>query len=259
MASAQVFCNVLRDSLMRERADSDLLFQRADLGRLLPEAGLDWLQGRGSQVRLSTRITALGRTAKGFRLVEDKTGGSEVDALILAVHPARLPELLAPLPQLAAVVAQVRAFAWQPILTTWLRFAAPLPFPFPMLGLAPGQGPWVFDRGDVGPGVVAVVMSAEGPHLEQAPEAMRDEFLALLARALGPLPELLAWKTIVEKRATFACTPALARPGNRTPLPGLYLAGDYTAGDFPTDDYPATLEGAVRSGVKSARLLLENL
>jgi hypothetical protein len=38
MASARVFCNVLRDSLAGDRADSDLLFNRADLGRLLADA-----------------------------------------------------------------------------------------------------------------------------------------------------------------------------------------------------------------------------
>jgi len=56
---------------------------------------------------------------------------------------------------------------------------------------------------------------------------------------------------ITEKRATFACTPGLARPGNDTGLPGLALAGDYTA-----SDYPATLESAVRSGIGAARAVV---
>ena len=51
----------------------------------------------------------------------------------------------------------------------------------------------------------------------------------------------------VEKRATFACTPALDRPDGH-PLPGLWVAGDYVAGP-----YPATLEGAVRAGEAAAR------
>jgi uncharacterized protein with NAD-binding domain and iron-sulfur cluster len=56
---------------------------------------------------------------------------------------------------------------------------------------------------------------------------------------------------LTEKRATFACTPGLARPANATALPGLFLAGDYTA-----SEYPATLETAVRSGLAAARLAM---
>ena len=68
------------------------------------------------------------------------------------------------------------------------------------------------------------------------------QVLAQAAEDLG-LQGLRVVQTVVEKRATFACTPALARP----PLalaPGLLACGDYVEGP-----YPATLEGAVRSGL----------
>ncbi len=63
----------------------------------------------------------------------------------------------------------------------------------------------------------------------------------------GPLEAL---RTIVEKRATFRCTPRLDRPPAAV-APGLAVAGDYVDGP-----YPATLEGAVRSGTAAARSLL---
>jgi predicted NAD/FAD-dependent oxidoreductase len=54
---------------------------------------------------------------------------------------------------------------------------------------------------------------------------------------------------VVEKRATFACTPSLPRPPQAI-APGLFACGDYVEGP-----YPATLEGAVRSGAAAARAL----
>jgi hypothetical protein len=50
--------------------------------------------------------------------------------------------------------------------------------------------------------------------------------------------------TVVERRATFSCTPGLVRPPARIG-PGLWACGDHVQGP-----YPATLEGAVRSGLE---------
>ncbi len=244
-ASAQVFCHVLRDSLAGPRAASDLLFNRADLGRLVGEAARARL---GERVRIGEKVTAIHRQANGFHLAGPETVAGQV---VVAAHPARLPALLAGLPELAATAEAVASYSWQPILTLWLRFAAPVALPFPMIGLGDGQAPWAFERDDLAPGLLALVYSADGPHLRQPAENLREACLTQLAHAVGPLPALLDWKLITEKRATWNCIPGLPRPDNATPLPGLFLAGDYTAGD-----YPATLEGAVRSGVKCAHLLL---
>ena len=56
--------------------------------------------------------------------------------------------------------------------------------------------------------------------------------------------------TVVEKRATFACTPSLLRPPMQVST-GIWACGDYVAGP-----YPATLEAAVRSGFAAADALL---
>ena len=74
------------------------------------------------------------------------------------------------------------------------------------------------------------------------------QVLAQGACQLG-IGELQPIQTVVEKRATFACTPGLARPGRHV-LPDLMACGDYVQGP-----YPATLEGAVRSGLAAARAI----
>lgn len=247
-ASAQVFCNVLRDSLGGGRAASDLILPRADLGRLLPDAAAAYLASHGGEVRLGSRIEGIERTSGGYRLSGADRTFSHV---VCATSPAQLPELLAGLPELEPVRRMVAAYGYQPIETLWLRFDQDQKLPFPMLGLDQGPGQWLFERRDLAPGLASVVISAEGTHLELTKPALLEAVLEQMRQALGPLPQLRDHLSIIEKRATFAAVPDLPRPEMVTALPGLYLAGDHVR-----SDYPATLEGAVRSGVACARAIL---
>ena len=79
-------------------------------------------------------------------------------------------------------------------------------------------------------------------------QTLSKQVSAQAAAQLG-LSQLEIVQTIVEKRATFACTPKLERPSQEI-APSLLAAGDYVAGP-----YPATLEGAIRSGLAAASLL----
>ena len=72
-------------------------------------------------------------------------------------------------------------------------------------------------------------------------EHITQQVLAQARTQLG-LVQAEPVQTVVEKRATFACTPGLQRPPMLV-LPGLSACGDYVEGP-----YPATLEGALLSG-----------
>jgi predicted NAD/FAD-dependent oxidoreductase len=236
-----------------------MLIPRVLLDALFPDAARRHLEGRGAAVRTGTRITALARDAGTWRL----HAGSDVrtfDAVVLATAPWQAAALLRPLDGAADTTARIDALAYEPIATIYLQYRAGvrLPLPFCALADAPDAGRWgqfVFDRGQLDPGqdgLLAVVVSGADPAGAIGHEALAAAVAAQLAAAFG-LPALATplWsRTITEKRATFACTPALDRPANATGLPGLVLAGDYTAGE-----YPATLEAAVRSGVAAAGVI----
>jgi hypothetical protein len=102
---------------------------------------------------------------------------------------------------------------------------------------------FVFDRGQLGgpAGLLAFVASAS----QGDRQVLQERTIAQGRSQLG-LPNLQPLRTVVEKRATFACTPGLRRPDWRI-APGLSACGDYVDGP-----YPATLEGAVRSGIRAA-------
>ena len=76
-------------------------------------------------------------------------------------------------------------------------------------------------------------------------EVLQAQVLRQAEQQLGL--RLQAVQTVVEKRATFACTPGLRRPPLQI-APGLFACGDYVDGP-----YPATLEGAVRSALAAVK------
>jgi hypothetical protein len=109
--------------------------------------------------------------------------------------------------------------------------------------LAPAQ--FAFDRGQLGGpvGLLAFVVSASSGDREDLQAQVLRQARVQLAL------DLQAVQTVVEKRATLACTPGLTRPAMQI-APGLLACGDFVAGP-----YPSTLEGAVRNGLGAARAL----
>ncbi len=239
-ASAQVFLRVLHDALFAVRGGSQLLLPRADLGNLFPQAAVAWLQTQGATVHTGTRITALQQDGPGWLL-----DGQRFDAVLLACSSTEAARLAAPLNPAWTATAEALHFE---AITTVYAWAQDARLTSPMLTLHPdAQQPaqFVFDRGQLGgpAGLLAFVLSASRGERE----ALQGQVLAQAQVQLGL--QLQALQTVVEKRATFACTPDLQRPPRRI-APGLQACGDYVAGP-----YPATLEGAVRSGLAAAQAL----
>jgi hypothetical protein len=250
-ASAQVFLRVLRDALFSVSGGSRLLLPKVDLSNLFPTAAVAWLNARGADIRLGQRVQTIVQQADQWEVA-----GDQFDAVILATPSSDAARLLSGYSQAAQETDVTHIEPWlnacqalqfQPIATVY-AWAAAARLTQPMLALHsntahPAQ--FVFDRGQIdgSHGLLAFVVSAA-----QGDRAtLEAQVLAQAQTQLGL--SLQAVKTVVEKRATFACTPGLQRPHAQV-LPGLVACGDYVAGP-----YPATLEGAVRSGVSAAQSL----
>lgn len=251
-ASAQVLLNVLRDALNRKRADSDMLLPRLDFSALFPQRAAALLERQGGKVHLGCGVEAIVPQEGGFTL-HTTQGVQRFSHVVCATAPTAAARLLAPLPALADTVRQIAALEQQPIYTVYLQYPQTVQLPHPMIGLHRCISQWLFDKGRIAGqhGLIAAVISAEGNHQDWGQDELAQRVIRELREAFG-IAEVPHWfKVIAEKRATFCCAPNLQRPAPQTALPGLLLAGDYTAGD-----YPATLEGAVLSGVRAARLCL---
>jgi hydroxysqualene dehydroxylase len=247
IASAQVFLNVLHDSFQQNRADSDFLILKSDLSSSLITPLLANISAAGGQVFLRTPVLSITRTGTQC-VLETAQGTQTFDDVILATGPHQLKTVASDL--------VVPAFDYQPITTVYLQYPPATVLPLPVMGLCHGLGQWVFDRGVCcdQPGLLAVVISAHGV-LSADRSSLVQKCIAELNQALAGYGWQLAqpeWTQIItEKRATFSCTPDLARPPTHTALAHIYLAGDYVAGR-----YPATIEGAVISGIAAADAVL---
>ncbi|HET7158566.1 MAG TPA: hydroxysqualene dehydroxylase HpnE [Burkholderiales bacterium] len=246
-ASAQVFLNVLRDGLDASADAGEMLIPRCDLSTLFPDAAAERLRARGHRVRTSCTVESL--HLDGLEVVVRARGESQRHThVIVAVSPHRAIALLADLPSLAPAVAALEAFRYQPIYSVYLQFDGAVRLSWPMLGMS-GLAQWLYDREAICAqrGLLGAVISAEGAHQHMTHGELAEVIHREIVDALGPLPPLAWHQVIAEKRATLECSVGLQRPSTHTALPNVHLAGDYTAGD-----YPATLEGAVRSGIKAA-------
>ncbi len=265
-ASAQVFLRVLRDALLGDGhapwRSADLLLPRQDLGQLLPDAAVAWLTERGAHLHLGARITALQATAEGRWALHgtpppaNAHDGPETlfDDVVLACPPRHAAAVLTTLRQTPAWTEalqgwcdQAQAFEYEAIGTVYAwATGAPWPQPHPMLALRGSPAQFVFDRGQLGgpTGLLAFVASAWSGTVQDLETQVRQQ----AQQQLG-LTDLNILGTVVEKQATFACTPGLRRPSLNL-ASGLWAAGDAIEGP-----YPATLEGAVRSGQAAVRAL----
>ncbi|MBB3212004.1 squalene-associated FAD-dependent desaturase [Herbaspirillum sp. Sphag1AN] len=271
-ASAQIFLNVLRDSLGARRAASDMLLPRVNLSALLPEPAAAFVQRNGGVVETAHAVRSLRHSPqadRGWELSLRHTQAAQsFDGIVLATGPEAAAELLGEISESGdgSNIDLLRQMTHEAISTCYLQYDPTLRLAAPFYALRddPQQHCWgqfVFDRAQLSDdprdaGLLAVIVSAADLAIELGHTALAARITAQLAQQLqNPQLQSPRWSKVVsEKRATFSCTPGLRRPDNSSLPQGLALAGDYVAGN-----YPATLEGAVLSGIAAAQRITQSL
>ncbi len=251
-ASAQILLNVLRDALNRNHADSDMLLPRIDFTALFPQRAATYIEQHGGKVSIGCGVESIIQKNDSIEL-HTAQGTHSFSHVICAAPLSVAEKFLGAIAALESTTAQIRNLEHQPIYTVYLQYPAHVTLPHAMIGLHQRLCQWLFDKGRIASqkGLLAAVISAEGIHQALSLEKLAQKVIAELHDEFGFVDTPEWFKVIAEKRATFCCSPGLQRPLQQTELPNLLLAGDYTSGD-----YPATLEGAVSSGIRCARLVL---
>ncbi|MDP4909465.1 MAG: hydroxysqualene dehydroxylase HpnE [Burkholderiaceae bacterium] len=267
---AQLFLNVLRDSLDAQRDASDLLIPNVDLTNLWPTAAAETVTMRYRHIVRKVRATQ-----NQVEIDEEA-----FEACLVAIPPYAAARVLfdaakesddglgnntAQEQSEAALLRLLRGFAYRSIATLTLELEADWLLPQSMLMLDEDMprghvGQWVFRRA-AHSRQLTVVISDAADFLKHDRTSFVDaiatqirEQCAKRAKDAPPMPAVKHQRLIVEKRACFDAVPGLARPANRSPWPRIALAGDWT-----DTGYPSVLEGAVRSGLRAADILQQQL
>ncbi|MFF5989633.1 hydroxysqualene dehydroxylase HpnE [Prauserella flavalba] len=255
-ASLALAAKVFRTALL-DRADAaDIGIPRWPLEDLHVRPAEKYLLARGAEVRTRSAVRAVEQRdgAGGFAVRLDGETLT-ADAVVVAAPPEPSAKVC---PAGAGVsAARLAGLGAAPIVNVHAVYERPVTdLPFAATTGSPVQ--WIFDRTDVA-GLsdgqyLTISLSAAQTWLEAPVPELREIFLAELGRLLPAARTTPCTRFFVtrERRATFRQAPGTGRlrPGPETRLPGLVLAGSWTA-----TGWPDTMEGAVRSGHRAARLV----
>lgn len=252
-ACAQLFSNVLRDSLGGTRSDTQMLIPLVNMSDLWINSALAHADMHYGRV-----VQEIKKIPSGYQIHNES-----LDAVIVATNSPSCYKLLKTLDsekQNGEFVSLVPKDRFNSIATLYLKPETPWANPHPMLmldedlkGLAAGQ--WVFNHAAIPNSelkhTIAITISVanrlQGATKHDITTAIIEQ---IQSQCRYPLPRIVASELITEKRATFVASPGLQRPTVHTPWPNLKLAGDWIQ-----SPYPAVLEGAVRSGIEAANAL----
>jgi hydroxysqualene dehydroxylase len=216
-------------ALRSGRAASDLVLPTAPLGEMHGVAARAALERAGAQIETGARVNDL--------------EALEADAVVLALPPHESARLL----------GEDWNFDYSPIVSVHLLFDRVL-LRARMAALLGSDAHWVFDRGrltgqEPARGQYLTVVSSAVPELlEIRGRELVDRVAGQVTERLGPA-ELLWSRVSREPEATVAVRRGFPRVPARI-RDGVVLAGAWQAGLWPP-----TMESAVRSGRKAARLL----
>jgi hydroxysqualene dehydroxylase len=249
-ALACLFGAVLRETLLKGGRASLPRHPKEGLSEALVDPAIETLRNRGAEMLFNRRVTGI-VTEHGRATTLETADGPVVldsdDAVVLAVPPWVVGELL---PNITV------PDAFESILNVHYKIEVKPEDDIAeagFVGLVNGTAEWIFIR----PDHVSVTVSAANKLIDRSADDLAFTIWRNVAKALdlegAQKTEVPPFRVIKERRATIVANVVQEerRPGAQTDIDNLVLAGDWT-----DTRLPGTIEGAVRSGVTAAKLIL---
>jgi squalene-associated FAD-dependent desaturase len=253
-AAAPPFVRVLAQMFGPDPKDSAVAMPLRPLNALYAEPAREFILSHGGEVRMSCPARV--------RVGEERVAwvdvrGERVDAgaVVVAVPWFALTETITgDTRPVDGLLSASRTVAASPIVTVNLWYDQGV-LPGPFVGLPGRVFQWVFDKRQVfgdSASHLSSVSSGAAAVVAWSNEDLASRAQSELASALPAAHATKVLRSVVvrERRATFSLAPGQPpRPGTETGVRSLLLAGDWV-----DTGLPATIEGAVVSGHRAARL-----
>jgi len=256
-ASAVSFVRSMQSAFMDSWQSSALAIPTVGLSELYVNGAESYIRARGGELRTGCDVSGLvvnaSRATKVFVKDDEPV---EASAVILAVPWHRLSSLL-PDEMMRVSYGALSGFESSPIVSVHLWFENDF-MPHDVVGIIGRTVQWIFNKRRIMSstgkgGHVSAVISGGHEEVGMTNEELIQIALKDLRSVYPSCPETTHAIVIREKRATLSLTPAVEqfRPAQTTSIHNLFLAGDYTRTGLP-----CTIEGAVVSGERCARLVV---
>src|ERR1041384_3250361 len=256
-ASALLFARALRGAFMGEKSDSSILLPTVGQSDLYVAGAIEYLMRRKAKILLNSEVRTLAMRGSGVSHLELQGGMKVTGGFIVSAVPYfALRRMIPPEFMTETPFEGLGKIGSSPIVSIHLWFEKDF-MESDLLGLIGRRVQWLFNRRRImrgsgkTTGYVSAVISAARPFLHLTKERLVEIALQDIRGMYPRTGRLLCSGVIKEKRATFSptCGVERFRPGARTTLRHIFLAGDWT-----DTGLPATIEGAVVSGLKAARM-----
>jgi squalene synthase HpnD len=257
-ASAELFATVIERSFLAGAADSTILLSKVGLSELFAPEVKRLLEMCRGTLRVQTPVTSLQFDGTAISEIKLSDGSSlRPEAVVSALPWHVLRGLLPAESKLARACGQIQD---APIVSLHLWLDRPI-LNETFVGLLDSPVHWVFSRAHIhgtDPGqqghVITAVVSGARDLVDKTGIELEELTMMELARFLPEARGVHVLHRMVYKArsATFAATPETEplRPDATTEWSNLWLAGDWT-----NTGLPATIEGAVLSGTRAARMV----
>ena len=257
-ASARDALFVLQEGFFKSSTSAAIGVAAVGLSELHVEPAIRYIEARGGTVTTGTDVAGFDTRGKRITALRFRDGSTTpFDAFVCAVPYTALPALLPREFAESDAIVALRALPTAPIINLHCWFDRPVAG-FAFATFVGSELQWIFNRdrldrvGSERDHHIVISLSGAQPYIGLSKRELEERFVPQLRSVLPAARDatLVRFAAIKEPEATFVPAPGIVRPSNETPYSNLLLAGAYTA-----TGWPATMESAVRSGMRAAEML----